>query len=169
MYLTLFEPGPFDRSIYFVMSPDPGSVESSANKGVMLDSDRDGKPDCFILGGGTLPDAQGKQVAYNFFAIDTEGRGEIDEFIAEDIDLNGDGIMDRDVQAVLTDPDANGHFRRGAYYANGAITPIPKEGFDFLLKKPLYKDPFPFPDNEVTKLTLFAVLQEIWAEQVQAR
>jgi hypothetical protein len=164
LYLTIFEPGPFERSLYFVMSPDtdPDSVARSANKGVMLDSDRDGKPDCFILGGGTLPDARGKPVAYNFFAIDREGQGQIDEFISEDLDLDGDRIMDRNAQAILTEPDPNGHFRKGAYYVNGTITPIPKEGFDFLLKKPLYKDPFPFADDEVTKLTLFAALQKIW-------
>jgi len=166
LYLTIFEPGPFERSLYFVMSPgtDPDSVARSANKGVMLDSDGEGKPDCFILSGGTLPDARGKPVVYNFFAIDREGHGQIDEFISEDLDLDGDRIMDRNVQAILTEPDPRGHFRKGAYYVNGRITPIPKEGFDFLLKKPLYKDPFPFPDDEVTKMTLFAALQKIWAD-----
>ncbi|HEY5595616.1 MAG TPA: hypothetical protein VIL61_10755 [Nitrospiria bacterium] len=164
LYLTVFEPGPFERSFYFVMSPDPNaaSVAKSANIGIMLDTNRNGKPDCFILGGGTLPDARGKPVPYNFFAIDWEGRGQVEEFISEDLDLDGDRVMDRNAQAILTEPDPAGRFQMGAYLVNGAITLIPKEGSDFLLKKPLYPDGFHFSDNEVTKLTLFAALQKIW-------
>jgi hypothetical protein len=146
------------------MSPDPdtAAVAKSTNIGIMLDTNRNGKPDCFILGGGTLPDARGNPVPYNFFAIDWEGQGRIEEFISEDIDLDGDRVMDPDVQAILMEPDPDGHFQMGAYLVNGSITPIPKEGPDFLLKKPLYPDGFHFPDNEVTKLALFAALQKIW-------
>ena len=164
LYLTIFEPGPFEPSLYFIMSPDPdaASVVKSANIGIMLDSNRNGKPDCFILGGGTLPDARGTSVPYNFFAIDWEGGGHIEEFISEDLDLDGDRVMDRNAQAILTEPDPDGHFQMGAYLVNGAITPIPKEGSGFLLKKPLYPDGFHFPDDEVTKMTLFAALHKIW-------
>jgi hypothetical protein len=166
LYLTIFEPGPFARSFYFVMSPDPeaASAAKSPNIGIMLDTNRNGKPDCFILGGGTLPDARGKAVPYNFFAIDWGGLGQIEEFISEDLDLDGDRVMDRNTQAILTEPDPDSRFQMGAYLVDGAITRIPKEGSDFLLKKPLYPNGFHFPDNEVTKLTLFAALQKIWDE-----
>jgi hypothetical protein len=166
LYLTIFEPGPFARSFYFVMSPDPdpASVAKSANIGIMLDTNRNGKPDCFILGGGTLPDARGNPVPYNFFAIDWGGRGQVEEFISEDLDLDGDRVMDRNAQAILTEPDPDGHFQMGAYLVDGVITRIPKDGSDFLLKKPLYPDGFHFPDDEVTKMTLFAALQKIWDE-----
>jgi hypothetical protein len=166
LFLTVYAPGPFERSFYFVMSPDsdPGTEGESRNIGIMLDTNRDGRADCFILGGGTLPDARGKPVPYNFFAIDWEGQGRIEEFISEDLDLDGDRIMDRNAQAILMEPDPAGHFKMGAYRSNGSIAPIPKEGFDFLLKKPLYEEPFRFPDNEVTQLTLFAALQKIWGE-----
>ena len=165
-YLTVFTPGPFERSYYFVMSPGSTeeSIVQSEHKGVMLDSDGNGTPDCFILGGGTLPDAKGQAVPYNFFAIDQDGDGRIEAFIGEDLDLDGDHVMDQAAQAVLTEPDAKGHFRRGTYRAGGVDTPIPKEGFDFLLKKPLYDEPVPFPDNEVTQMTLFAELENIWKE-----
>jgi hypothetical protein len=148
------------------MSPDPDapSVAKSTNIGIMLDTNRNGKPDCFILGGGTLPDARGNPVPYNFFAIDWGGRGQVEEFISEDLDLDGDRVMDRNAQAILTETDPDGRFQMGAYLVDGAITRIPKEGSDFLLKKPLYPDGFYFPDNEVTKLTLFAALQKIWDE-----
>ncbi|MBI3611546.1 MAG: hypothetical protein HY204_12705 [Nitrospirae bacterium] len=166
LYVTIFAPGPFDRSFYFVMSPTPdtGSVAKSANIGIMLDTNRNGKPDCFILGGGTLPGARGKPVAYNFFAIDREGNGRIGEFISEDLDLDGDRIMDRNVQAILMEPDPEGHFQRGAYLVNGSITPIPKDGSAFLLRKPLWQEPFRFQDDDVTKMTLFAALQKIWED-----
>jgi hypothetical protein len=165
-YLTIFAPGPFERSYYFVMSPDSSeeSIAQSEHKGVMLDSEGNGTPDCFILGGGTLPDAKGQSVPYNFFAIDRDGDGRIEAFISEDLDLDGDHVMDRDAQAVLTEPDARGHLRRGIYRSGGADTPIPKEGFDFLLKKPLYDQPVPFPDNEATQMTLFEELERIWKE-----
>ena len=57
-YVTAFEPGPFDHSYYFVMSPGPQdeSIALSQNVGVMQDTDDNGKADCFILGGGTLSD-----------------------------------------------------------------------------------------------------------------
>jgi hypothetical protein len=163
-YLTVFTPGPFERSYYFVMSPDSSeeSIAQSEHKGVMLDTNGSGRPDCFILGGGTLPDAKGQPVPYNFFAIDKDGDGRIEAFIGEDLDLDGDHVMDRDAQAVLTEPDARGHLRRGTYRSGGVDAPIPKEGFDFLLKKPLYDEPVPFPDNEATRMTLFAALQKIW-------
>lgn len=165
-YLTIFAPGPFERSYYFVMSPDASeeSIVQSEHKGIMLDSDGNGIPDCFILGGGTLPDAKGQPVPYNYFAIDQDGDGRIEEFISEDLDLDGDHMMDRDTQAILSEPDAKGHFRRGYYRSDGVDTPIPKEGFDFLLKKPLYDVPVPFPDNEVTQMTLFSDLEKIWKE-----
>jgi len=165
-YLTVFSPGPFERSCYFVMSPESSeeSIAQSEHKGVMLDSDGNGTPDCFILGGGTLPDAKGRPVPYNFFAIDRDGDGRIEEFISEDLDLDGDHVMDAAAQAVLTEPDARGHFRRGIYRSGGVDTPIPKAGFDFLLKKPLYDEPVPFADNEATQMTLFAELQKIWNE-----
>jgi hypothetical protein len=165
-YLTVFTPGPFERSYYFVVSPDSSeeSIARSEHKGVMLDTYGNGTPDCFILGGGTLPDAEGQPVPYNFFAIDQDGDGGIEAFISEDLDLDGDHVMDRDAQAVLTEPDAKGHFRRGIYRSGGVGTPIPKEGFDFLLKKPLYDEPVPFSDNEVTQMTLFAELENIWKE-----
>jgi len=164
LYLTVFEPGPFARSFYFVMSPDPDatSVAKSANIGIMQDTNRNGKPDCFILGGGTLPDERGNPVAYNFFAIDWEGQGQIDEFISEDLDLDGDRVMDRNAQAILTEPDSDGRFQMGAYLVDGTITRIPKVGFDFMLKKPLYPGGFHFPDNEVTQMTLFGALVKIW-------
>ncbi|HUK56273.1 MAG TPA: hypothetical protein VLY20_06405 [Nitrospiria bacterium] len=165
-YLTIFSPGPFERSYYFVMSPDPSeaSIEQSEHKGVMLDTDGKGRPDCFILGGGTLPDAKGEPVPYNFFAIDRDGNGRIEAFISEDLDLDGDHVMDQYVRALMTDPDPEGHFRRGTYQSDGASTPIPKAGFDFLLKKPLYDEPVPFADNEATQMTLFAELEKIWKE-----
>lgn len=144
--------------------PDPGSAVESKNIGVMLDTNLDGRADCFILGGGTLPNARGKPVAYNFFAIDWGGQGQIEEFISEDLDLDGDRVMDQNAQAIMMEPNPDGHFQMGAYRVNGSITPIPKEGFDFLLKKPLYEEPFRFPDNEVTRMTLFAALQKIWGE-----
>ena len=164
-FLTIFEPGPFERSFFFVMSPDPGeeSVAKSEHKGVLLDSDRNGTADCFILGGGTLPDAKGKPVPYNFFAIDRDADGRIEEFISEDLDLDGDRVMDRAALAILKEPDPAGHFQRGAYLSAGGISPIPKEGPDFVLKKPVMAE-FHFPDNEVTKMTLFAALQKIWQE-----
>jgi len=165
-YLTVFTPGPFERSYYFVMSPDLSeeSIAQSEHKGVMIDSDGNGRPDCFILGGGTLPDVKGQPVPYNFFAIDQIGDGRIEEFISEDLDLDGDYVMDRDAQAILSEPDAKGHFRHGIYRSGGKTSLIPKEGFDFLLKKPLYDQPVLFADNEVTQMTLFEELENIWKE-----
>ena len=165
-HLTIFSPGPFDRSFFFVMSPHPGaeSVAASPHIGVLLDADQNGAPECIILAGGTLPDAKGRPVPYNFFAIDRGGAGDVDEFISEDLDLDGDRVMDRDVQAILIEPDAEGRFQRGAYLKAGRIQPIPKEGTAFLLKKPLHSDPVPFEDDEVTKMTLFGALQKIWAD-----
>ncbi|HEY4485426.1 MAG TPA: hypothetical protein VI702_03760, partial [Nitrospiria bacterium] len=127
-HLTIFSPGPFDRSFFFVMSPHPGaeSVAASPHIGVLLDSDQNGAPECIILAGGTLPDAKGRPVPYNFFAIDRGGAGDVDEFISEDLDLDGDRVMDRDVQAILIEPDAEGRFQRGAYLKAGRIQPIPK-------------------------------------------
>lgn len=134
----------------------------SEHFGVMADSDRIGKADCFILNGGILPDADGEPVVYNFFAIDQEGDGEIDEFISEDLDLDGNQAVDRNVQAILMERDPEGHFRRGAYLVRGKIVPIPKDGNTFLLKKPLYKDGYPFPDDEVTRMMLFSALHKMW-------
>lgn len=165
-YLTIFGPGPFDHSYYFVMSPGSSkeSIAQSEHKGVMVDSDENGIPDCFILGGGTLPDAKGEPVPYNYFAMDRDGDGQIEVFFSEDLDLDGDHVMDQNVLAIMADPDSAGHLRRGIYRSNGTATPIPKAGFDFLLKKPLYDAPVPFPDNEVTQMTLFGELNKIWKE-----
>ena len=165
-YLTVFSPGPFERSYYFVMSSDSSedSIAQSEHKGVMLDSDGNGRLDCFILGGGTLSDAKGQPVPYNFFAIEHDGDGRIEAFISEDLDLDGDHVMDGDAQAILSDPDAKGHFRHGIYRSGGKTSLIPKEGFDFLLKKPLYDQPVLFADNEVPQMTLFEELEKIWKE-----
>jgi hypothetical protein len=165
-FVTIFKPGPFKQSLFFVMSPrsDAGSVARSPHIGVMLDTNRNGSPDCFILGGGRLPDKNGNQVPYNFFAMDREGDGQIEEFISEDLDVDGDRLMDQDTRAVLMDPDPEGHFQKGVYHVNDTITPIPKEGSAFLLKKPLFEDPFSFQDNEVTQMTLFSVLHQIWKD-----
>jgi hypothetical protein len=163
-YVTVFKPGPFDRSYYFVMSPGPQeeSIALSRNIGVMQDTDDNGRADCFILGGGTLPDAQGNPRAYNFFAIDRKGKGQIEEFISEDLDLDGDRVMDEASQAVMMKPDSQGRFQQGIYIANEGVTPIPKQGAAFLLKKPRWPDPVPFQDNEVTQMTLFKALHQIW-------
>jgi hypothetical protein len=164
--VTIFKPGPFKQSLFFIMSPssDAGSVARSPHIGVMLDTNRNGSPDCFILGGGRLPDKNGKQVPYNFFAMDREGDGQIEEFISEDLDLDSDRVMDQDSRAVLMDPDSEGHFQKGVYHVNNTITSIPKEGSSFLLKKPLFEEPFTFQDNEVTQMTLFSVLHQIWKD-----
>jgi hypothetical protein len=163
-YLTFYSPGPFKASYFFVMSPDPTdeSISQSPHIGVLFDSNRDGKPDCVILAGGTLPDAKGRPVAYNFFAIDRDGNGKIEEFLSEDLDLDGDHLMDAASVAVMADPDAEGHFASGTYLMYGEHRPIPKEGAFFLLQKPIFKIPFRFADDEVTKMTLFTALQEIW-------
>ena len=170
-YVTAFEPGPFDHSYYFVMSPGPQdeSIALSQNVGVMQDTDDNGKADCFILGGGTLSDAEGNPKAYNFYAIDRKGKGRIEEFISEDLDLDGDRVMDEASQAVMMKPDSQGHFQQGVYIAHEAVTSIPKEGTAFLLKKPSRTDLVPFQDNEATKMTLFKTLHEIWDELIQDR
>jgi hypothetical protein len=165
-FLTLFSPGPFEHSVLFVMSPDPSdeSVTASTHRGVLLDSNRDGHLDCFILGGGTLQDRKGRPVPYNFFAVDLDGDGRIEKFIGEDLDLDGDRVMDRSSQAILMDPDPNGHFRKGVYVTGDSVRPIRKEGSVFLLNKPLWIEPFRFQDDEVTKMTLFTALQKLWDE-----
>jgi hypothetical protein len=163
-FLTFYSPGPFKASYFFVMSPDPSedSIAGSPHIGVLFDSNRDGKADCVILAGGTLPDANGRAVAYNFFAIDRDGNGQIEEFLSEDLDLDGDRVMDPASVAVMAEPDPAGHFGRGTYLMYGENHPIPKEGGFFLLQKPIFKVPFRFADDEVTKMTLFTALQEIW-------
>jgi len=163
-YLTVFSPGPFKASVFFVMSPDPSdaSIAASPHAGILLDSNRNGTADCVILAGGTLPDAKGKPVPYNYFAIDRDGNGAVEEFFSEDLDLDGDRVMDRASVAVLSDPDPDGHFSRGIYFTEGGNRPIRKEGSFFLLQKPLFPQGFRFADDEVTKMTLFPTLQEIW-------
>lgn len=164
--ITVYEPGPWTASFYFVMSPDkaPHSITRSNHRGVFFDSGGNGVPDCFILRGGTLPNKRGKQVPYNFFALDHDGDGLVEEFIMEDLDLDGDRIMDRQSLAVLAEPDAEGHYMLGAYLQKGGMSPILKEGSSFLLKKPLWEDPFSFPDDEITRMKLFGELQKIWGE-----
>ena len=163
-YITVYSPGPFKASLFFVMSPDPSddSIGASPHIGILLDSNRNGTADCVILAGGTLPDAKGKPVPYNYFAIDRDGNGAVEAFIGEDLDLDGDRIMDRASVAVLSDPDPEGHFLRGVYYSGRANRPIKKEGGFFLLEKPLFKQGFRFADDEVTKMNLFPTLQSIW-------
>lgn len=165
-FITVYEPGPWTDSFYFVMSPSntPHSILNSKHKGVFFDSNRNGIADCFILSGGTLPNKRGKPIPYNFFVTDRNGDGAIEEFIMEDLDLDEDRIMDKNTVAVLMEPDPEGHFTQGAYLQKGTITPIPKDGSAFYLRKPLWKDPFAFADDEVTKMKLFGELQKIWGE-----
>ena len=165
-HLSVYQPGPWKDSYYFIMSTAPTmlSILASPHKGVMTDTNGNGYPNCFLLGGGTLPDRRGKQVPYNYFALDINGDGIVDEFISEDIDLDHDRVMDRESVAILMEPDPDGHFMRGAYLKKGKMTLIPKRGRDFLLDKPLWKEPFPFADDEINRMNLIRELQKLWDE-----
>lgn len=148
------------------MSPNPSdqAIRESRHYGVMMDLNQSGSADCFILSGGTLPDAEGRPIPYNFFAIDPEGRGKIQAFISEDLDLNGDRVMDDDSRAVLNEPDADGRFQKGTYLSPNETGEIPKSGSAFLLRKPLWDQPVPFEADEVTQMTLFSALQDLWVD-----
>ncbi len=163
--LVVFQPGPWAGSFYFVMAPDlsAASIAESRNIGVVPAVAPGDRIRCFVLGGGgTLPDRRGRPpVHYNYFALDTNGDGVIDLFLGEDLDLDQDGVIDLDTVMVLTDRDGDGAFDDGVYQTPNGSRPIPREGTNFMLHKPLWSYPVPFPADQVKQMRLFPALQQL--------
>lgn len=162
--LILFAPGPWTDSYYFVMARDdsPEEIAASRNIGIVPARPPGQRIDCFILGGGdALPDRDGKAVFYNYFAEDRDGDGVIDRFTAEDLDLDEDGKIDTEVRIVLTDTEGDGVLDRGEYLTPGGARAVPREGANFMLRKPLWNYLVPFPDDTLRRMTIFRALQEL--------
>lgn len=162
--LVLFAPGPWPNSYYFAMARDdsPEAIAASHNIGVIPAPPPGQRIGCFILSGGAaLPDRTGQAVWYNYFAEDQNGDGIIDRFTAEDLDLDEDGKIDADARMVLTDLNTDGVFDHGEYVTARGVSAIPREGANFMLRKPLWNYLVPFPDDTLKRMNIFDALQEL--------
>lgn len=161
-FLIFYRPGPWPGSYYFVMAPDPNPTTAAASRNVgILPNPGRGEPiRCVILGGGSLPDARGRELAYNYFAEDRDGNGRMDVFTAEDLDLDEDRRIDLASRMVLVDTDGDLILDEGFYETAEGTAPIPKEGENFMLRKPLWNYPVPFPNDELKRMNLFQALSD---------
>lgn len=108
---------------FFAYYPADGSRRTQ-EFGTFFDLDRDGRADWIVYYGGMLATKAFDFYFWNHHAVDTDGDGRFDLRIYAAIDIDGDGMPERDASAWLFDTDGDGLADKAQHVVKGRAETI---------------------------------------------
>jgi hypothetical protein len=133
---------PINGSVFVVFdSDDDGLADAFAahpgyqDFGFLFDLNKDCKMDYLILNGGIVPSKDFKAFWFNFHWIDSNNDGKIDIYVENDIDLDGDKLLDNGITAWIYDNDFDGKIDKAEYIGKDFKKRIEMTNGAFVIKR----------------------------------